>query len=163
VTDISDLSSTLNDMKVLAVVSGKGGSGKTLFVTTLMLELDRNDIKVILVDGDLGTGGASYFLGLDHVRSIQIGLTEILTSFRRPLSKAPRRGGREDLPANLEPGSADSAAGSLRASRSRIGSIVERALQPIKGTKHAKLLPIGSTIDPLDETPDTYEKLLEQP
>ncbi|WP_214103716.1 ParA family protein [Acrocarpospora catenulata] len=56
----------------VAIVSGKGGSGKTMIAT----EIGRIFADVgstILIDGDTATAGLSYFLVLKYVRNIQRG------------------------------------------------------------------------------------------
>ena len=47
--------------KSLALISGKGGSGKTTLGLSLASLLSRCNIKVLLVDCDLSTNGATYF------------------------------------------------------------------------------------------------------
>ncbi|MET1072536.1 MAG: P-loop NTPase [Umezawaea sp.] len=64
--------------RVIAVMSGKGGSGKTMVATTIARMLSDEDHHVLLVDGDLGTGGLSYYLALNYVRNIRNGLTDLL-------------------------------------------------------------------------------------
>ncbi|PRY32642.1 AAA family ATPase [Umezawaea tangerina] len=64
--------------RVIAVMSGKGGSGKTMVATTIARRLSGEDHPVLLVDGDLGTGGLSYYLALNYVRNIRNGLTDLL-------------------------------------------------------------------------------------
>ncbi|MCS7480835.1 CpaE family protein [Umezawaea endophytica] len=69
--------------RIIAIMSGKGGSGKTMVAATMASVLARSAKsgefdKVVLVDGDLGTGGLSYFLALNYVRNIRNGLTDLL-------------------------------------------------------------------------------------
>lgn len=47
--------------KTLALISGKGGSGKTTLGLSLASLLSSCNIKVLLVDCDLSTNGATYF------------------------------------------------------------------------------------------------------
>lgn len=47
--------------KTLALLSGKGGSGKTSLALSIATMLNDCDIKVLLVDCDLSTNGATYF------------------------------------------------------------------------------------------------------
>ncbi|MCD8215602.1 MAG: ParA family protein [Clostridiales bacterium] len=46
---------------VLALLSGKGGSGKTTLALSMSSILSSCDIKVLLIDCDLNTNGATYF------------------------------------------------------------------------------------------------------
>lgn len=47
--------------KVLALLSGKGGSGKTTLALSIASMLSNCNLKVLLVDCDLSTNGATYF------------------------------------------------------------------------------------------------------
>ena len=47
--------------KTLALLSGKGGSGKTSLALSIATMLNDCEIKVLLVDCDLSTNGATYF------------------------------------------------------------------------------------------------------
>lgn len=47
--------------KILALLSGKGGSGKTTLALSMASMLSNCGIKVLLVDCDLSTNGATYF------------------------------------------------------------------------------------------------------
>lgn len=62
----------------LAVVSGKGGSGKTLIVTALAQVFALAGKRVLMVDADLGTGGLTYFLGFSVFERARDGLVEVL-------------------------------------------------------------------------------------
>lgn len=66
--------------KTLAVVSGKGGSGKTMIAATMATVLDSLGYKVLLVDSDFGTAGLTYYMGLNTVANISIGLTNLASS-----------------------------------------------------------------------------------
>jgi len=67
------------DGRLLAIVSGKGGSGKTMIAAEIADVVAKNsDLEVILLDADLGTGGLSYYLGLHYIRNIRNGLTDLL-------------------------------------------------------------------------------------
>lgn len=68
---------SLSARKSIAIVSGKGGSGKTMVAATLAQLLDEQG-RVLLIDADFGTAGLSYYLGLSTVANISIGLTNIL-------------------------------------------------------------------------------------
>ncbi|MBO8128275.1 MAG: P-loop NTPase [Peptococcaceae bacterium] len=50
--------------KIIAVTSGKGGTGKTFFACNLALALHQQNLKVGLLDGDLGTANLALVLGL---------------------------------------------------------------------------------------------------
>ena len=47
--------------KILALLSGKGGSGKTTLALSMSSMLSKCGIRVLLVDCDLSTNGATYF------------------------------------------------------------------------------------------------------
>lgn len=47
--------------KVLALLSGKGGSGKTTLALSIASMLSECSVKVLLIDSDLSTNGATYF------------------------------------------------------------------------------------------------------
>src|SRR5688572_12115014 len=64
--------------ETLAVVSGKGGSGKTLVATAIAHGLALCEKKVLLVDTDTGTGGLSYYLGFSAYKQTREGLTEFI-------------------------------------------------------------------------------------
>lgn len=63
----------------LAVVSGKGGSGKTLVVTALAQSLAYDGHSVLMVDVDLGTGGLTYYLGFSEFQRARDGIVELLS------------------------------------------------------------------------------------
>lgn len=48
-------------MKTLALLSGKGGSGKTTLGLTMSSLLSKAQLKVLLIDCDMATHGATYF------------------------------------------------------------------------------------------------------
>jgi flagellar biosynthesis protein FlhG len=62
----------------IAVVSGKGGSGKTMLVATIATVLNEFGIKSTLVDTDIGTGGLSYYLGLNYANGVGSGISDML-------------------------------------------------------------------------------------
>lgn len=66
--------------KSLALVSGKGGSGKTLIATAAALGIAKHDKSVLLVDADFGTGGLTYYLGFGSFERARDGLAEYLLS-----------------------------------------------------------------------------------
>lgn len=47
--------------KSIALLSGKGGSGKTTIAISMASLLSKYDIKVLLIDCDMSTNGATYF------------------------------------------------------------------------------------------------------
>ena len=47
--------------KSLALISGKGGSGKTTIALSIASMLSECNIKTLLLDCDLSTNGATYF------------------------------------------------------------------------------------------------------
>jgi septum site-determining protein MinD len=63
--------------KSIAVVSGKGGSGKTMITATMAAILDSMGYKVLLVDADYGTAGLTFYMGLNTVTNISVGLTNL--------------------------------------------------------------------------------------
>ncbi len=62
----------------IAVLSGKGGSGKTLVAAVLCDVLDHVGVRTLLVDTDTGTGGLTYFLVMKIVRNTTMGLSDML-------------------------------------------------------------------------------------
>lgn len=73
--------------RVLAVVSGKGGVGKTNVAVNLGLSLARRGLRVALLDADLGTANVDVVLGLTLAITFSMSL---LAKNRSPtsLSKA---------------------------------------------------------------------------
>jgi septum site-determining protein MinD len=64
-------------LRSIAVISGKGGSGKTMIaavMTNILSELFPG-VNVIVMDGDTGTAGLTYYLGLKLVSNIRVGLS----------------------------------------------------------------------------------------
>jgi flagellar biosynthesis protein FlhG len=53
-----------NNARVLAVTSGKGGTGKTNFVINAAISLSRRGLKVCVIDADLGTANVDVLLGV---------------------------------------------------------------------------------------------------
>jgi septum site-determining protein MinD len=64
--------------KSIAIVSGKGGSGKTLIASALMLAANQNIVPVTIIDGDVGTGGLSYYLAPNYVGGVGTGLADLV-------------------------------------------------------------------------------------
>ena len=50
----------------IALMSGKGGSGKTSLALTIASILSECDIKVLMIDCDMATNGATYFFETIH-------------------------------------------------------------------------------------------------
>jgi flagellar biosynthesis protein FlhG len=76
---------------VLAIVSGKGGSGKTLIATAIAEGLAICENRVLLVDADLATGGLSYYLGFSSYSRAREGLSEFImgrTKHSLPIASA---------------------------------------------------------------------------
>ncbi|MBO6575787.1 MAG: P-loop NTPase [Rhodothermales bacterium] len=61
---------TPHEPTVLAVVSGKGGVGKSLLAVNLAVTWSREGRSVALVDADAGQGSCAYLLG--HSRSVSL-------------------------------------------------------------------------------------------
>ena len=77
-----------------AIVSGKGGSGKTVIAAEMANLMSSEKHSVVLMDADTGTGGLSYYLGLKYVRNITEGFT---TYALASIGDGPRSGQRPDL------------------------------------------------------------------
>lgn len=58
-------------------MSGKGGSGKTSICVTIAKILALQNKKVLLIDSDSGTGGMTYYLGLNIVQNKKVGLLDL--------------------------------------------------------------------------------------
>lgn len=77
----------------IAVVSGKGGSGKTMIATAMAQVFVSFGLSVALIDADTGTAGMTYYLGLKQVRNIRGGLYSIMkdlassSTHKDPVSK----------------------------------------------------------------------------
>lgn len=52
--------------KILSVLSGKGGVGKTLLTASLGIQLARMGKKVLLIDGDMGLRNLDLVLGIEN-------------------------------------------------------------------------------------------------
>lgn len=67
---------TLTSDRIIAVVSGKGGSGKTM-ISAAMGRIVSGFSPTTLVDADTGTAGLTYYLGLKMVENSSTGLIEL--------------------------------------------------------------------------------------
>lgn len=99
--------------KVVAIASGKGGVGKTIFATNLAGVYHYLKKKVLLIDMDLSGGGVAVLLGLNHHKTIYNLADDILNNRFKdsreyvshyseyidvlPSCKDPRQGSRIDL------------------------------------------------------------------
>lgn len=90
-------------MKVLGVCSGKGGVGKSTFVTNLASYLGSLGKKVCILDGDLGTANVDVLLNLSnkydltYVLSGEQTLMEVLVEGRQNVSVLPGGSGIQEL------------------------------------------------------------------
>jgi flagellar biosynthesis protein FlhG len=66
--------------RAVAIVSGKGGSGKTMLAVCLAQGLSQAGKKVLLVDADFGTGGLTYYLTFQTFNHAPVGLSDALTT-----------------------------------------------------------------------------------
>jgi septum site-determining protein MinD len=86
-----------NEIKALAIVSGRGGSGKTLVATALAEAMSICDKRLLLVDADFGTGGLSYYLGFNVYGKVLNGLTELLQRKQQPAASVIVASAREEF------------------------------------------------------------------
>ncbi|MCG3137989.1 MAG: Flagellum site-determining protein YlxH [Phycisphaerae bacterium] len=90
----------------LAILSGKGGVGKSSLAVNLAVALGQRGLKVVLLDLDLGLANADVLLGLSckrnlsHVVNGQCALTEIVVDAAEGVQLVPGASGLERL-ANL--------------------------------------------------------------
>lgn len=97
------------NMRVIAVSSGKGGVGKTSFVVNLALALAEQDYRVIVLDGDLGLAnidvafGIAPRLSIKHLISGEKRIEDILYPVDRGIKVLPGASGVVEL-ANLDRG-----------------------------------------------------------
>jgi len=63
--------------RAIAIVSGKGGSGKTIIAAVMAEVFDAAGQSLILVDADTGTAGLTFYFGLELVSNTSVGLTDL--------------------------------------------------------------------------------------
>jgi flagellar biosynthesis protein FlhG len=63
-----------------AVVSGKGGSGKTLVAVAMAQALGALNYSTLLIDVDFGTGGLTYYLTFTIFSNARVGLADLHTN-----------------------------------------------------------------------------------
>lgn len=66
--------------KTIAIISGKGGTGKSIISTSIGYLLAYCGFKTLLVDMDLFTGGLTYYALADNPKRHNIALRDIFTS-----------------------------------------------------------------------------------
>jgi septum site-determining protein MinD len=65
----------------IAIISGKGGSGKTMVTAMIACILDhacsvlpeKNSQSILAMDADTGTAGLTYYLGLKYLENFSVG------------------------------------------------------------------------------------------
>src|SRR5215472_116085 len=74
--------------RAIAIVSGKGGSGKTILAAEMAVIFARatHSQRIVLVDADTGTGGLSLYLGVNEIRRDLSGLSTIILESERQLT-----------------------------------------------------------------------------
>lgn len=88
-----------------AIVSGKGGSGKTMIAVTMARSLAELGYRTLLIDADFATGGLSYYLTFNIFSNPRIGLADLHSSIDYKLNiddvisepKSSSLEGNEDL------------------------------------------------------------------
>ena len=68
---------THRQSRSLAIISGKGGSGKTMVSAVIAETLAMNG-PTLLIDGDTGTGGMTYYLGMEVLPNTAAGLSDLV-------------------------------------------------------------------------------------
>ncbi|QKF64312.1 AAA family ATPase [Campylobacter corcagiensis] len=90
-------------MRVVSVVSGKGGVGKSIIAINLAEILSQNGYKVLLVDADLGLGNLDILLNLKPKFTLfdffkgGVSLNEVVADIKPNLSLLPGFSGEEIL------------------------------------------------------------------
>jgi len=95
----------VSEANLIAVVSGKGGVGKTNVAVNLAVAAARRGRRVLLVDGDLGLSNVDVLLGLvphgtlADVLDERAGLASVLARGPRGVEVLPAAAGRSELAA----------------------------------------------------------------
>jgi MinD-like ATPase involved in chromosome partitioning or flagellar assembly len=92
--------------ETLALLSGKGGSGKTVVALAMARVLAEAGLKVLLIDCDLATHGATYFMETEFSEpTVAITSTTALLLNAGPENSAPMRAkaGFEFVPSLVDP------------------------------------------------------------
>lgn len=90
-------------LRCIAVASGKGGVGKTVFTVNLALALQDLGQRVLLVDSDFGLANADILLGLHPERTLQdamfdgVDLAEIIVTSPHGVDLLPAGSGSREL------------------------------------------------------------------
>ena len=93
----------IKNSRVIAVASGKGGVGKTNVAVNLGLALRKRNLRVLLIDADLGTANIDVLLGLTpnfhlgHFLSGERELNEIIIDGPGGLNILPGTSGLEEF------------------------------------------------------------------
>lgn len=94
------------EVQTLAILSGKGGSGKTVIALSMAQVLAEANVKVLLVDCDIATHGSTYFIEpeFEQTSLTILSLSDLLAgeydSAAKPLVS---RSGFAFLPSSLDP------------------------------------------------------------
>lgn len=89
--------------KIVAIASGKGGVGKSNFAINTALAMQRNNKRVLLLDGDMGTANINVLLGLSskynlsHLLHGKCTLEDALINGPEGLDILPGTSGDQDL------------------------------------------------------------------
>ncbi len=99
----SDKAQQRYPMRSISVSSGKGGVGKTLTVVHLAKFLAANDLRILILDGDLGLANVDIVLGLEpkyNIRDVldgSVALDKIILKDRNGIDVIPTGSGLADL------------------------------------------------------------------
>jgi septum site-determining protein MinD len=85
---VSENNEVATASRSIAIVSGKGGSGKTIIASVLVEVFDTAGRSVVLVDADTGTAGLTFYFGLSLVTNTSVGLSNFF------FEEDPSKGGR---------------------------------------------------------------------
>jgi flagellar biosynthesis protein FlhG len=69
-----------NAIRAIAVMSGKGGTGKSIITASLGYLLSHLGFKTLIIDTDLFTSGISFFLLADTPRRVNVGMRDVICS-----------------------------------------------------------------------------------